>query len=435
MLNLNPYLNPWDVDPSDSENLKGVPFYLAKKTPRPGETKPGRFSKEKMNKNFVLPKPEVMEEIAKIKAPKVKNPVEEVLAAKTPDAKDFDFVRVGEDPVSQETSVSSPAPSEQELLTQAYYESLKRRKGRQDEVWSDYDALKAQGRPTGFSTLDLSPAFAFVDHLTGSKLAPSYKAPTVGKEYDAKLQAAQELAFLNDDKLTADQLQGMSFNRKAFEFDEGQNREDSRLDKTLRNAIEVAKINAKARRDNPFSSLPADKFGYQVKRDMQEDMRKLSEKMTPMNSTLSMINEAEGLLDQYPDAPGTGFEKFKWDSMLPDNGDLRRSLNFIVQNYTNQMSGAAFTDAERRQYQKALGDIATSNPNSIRNGLKSLRQLTDTKISSVRRGYTPEVQAMYDYNSTGRTVKVSNGKETLEISNATEQDIREAMADGFRVVP
>lgn len=393
-MKLLPSLNPYDFNHAGATTEDGVPFFLAKQTPKKLKANDGK----EFAPSYV--QPQVFEEIAAAKKPAAKkkvvpadpdpNGISDVLNVKTNDDFSFmeDFANRGED-VPERTPASD--------FMADYEEFMNRRRTRQDQLDADYNALK-DSKPQGFGTLDLTPAFAMVDNMTGSKLTQSYKAPTDIKDWQEQREAALKRAMDSESSIAKDYFAAGNEMEDRRQFKENLDRGDARLDKQLKNAMEIAKIQANARRMNPYSSLPADRFGYQVQRDMQEDMRKLAKDVAPYAASIKTIENAEAILKANPSAPGTGLGKFVPPSWTSDGGRFRQALDMVVQAYTKEISGAAFTDQERVRYERAIGDLMTSDPRTIANGLATLRALSYGKIDQAKSGYIPQVQSMYEAN-------------------------------------
>lgn len=408
-LNVLPSLNPYDFNHAGSTTEEGVPFFLAKTTPK----------KLKANDGTVFTpsyaQPSVFEEIAKVKQTTRKKGIEKMSDIKTPSAEELNKVLSMKGSATQEVPVEpSPMVSESSPMDQLkndYMTFMQKRMARQNELDADYDQLKSQERPSGFATLDLTPAFAFVDQMTGSKLTPSYKAPTAAKEFDAKLKAAQELALANGDKLSGDQFAAMGFDEKNRQYDDNQNQENARLDKTLANQMAIAKINAEAKAKNPSLDpnflLALDKFNFEKQKDFNNRVTDLGKELKPGAELQQTLKDARDAILANPDLPGLGWSKanpLQWisDDAIRDGGRTKRLVEKVAADYIKATSGTAASDKERQALEYISGRNLGVNKDSLLDAIDNLTRSWAAREASTNSGYPAAVVNEYKRNTTTR---------------------------------
>jgi hypothetical protein len=162
-------------------------------------------------------------------------------------------------------------------------------------------------------------------------------------------------------------------------------------------------------------------------------------------SAVSVIQNLERLIPEKGDIPGYG----RVAGMLPDamvsaeGEDVRQAVSTLFNIELKDRSGAAVTDQELNRLKKEFGQGSWKSDDQLRKGIKAYKERLKEVIRNIDAGFTPEAREEYknregrDYsgiigNNSGGKIRVSNGKETLEIDAADE---KEAAAEGFRRLP
>lgn len=191
---------------------------------------------------------------------------------------------------------------------------------------------------------------------------------------------------------------------------------------------------------------------------IEQQTRQLSEEFTKIDAPAfyEQFSQVDSIMRDNPsDLPGFG----QLAGRLPDFAtsksgvQLRQAVGQMLAAYRKAVTGAGMSDAERAEYDRITGLVQSGDEASVREGVKLMKNAMDARIRAVAGGYRPEAVSTYGERvpsfaravgqqgtqaapqSSSRAapgkVRVSNGRETLEIDPA---DLAEAQRDGFREV-
>lgn len=199
------------------------------------------------------------------------------------------------------------------------------------------------------------------------------------------------------------------------------------------------------------SSIRAQEQARKSEEQMDKRVNKYMDTLqkTGVPAAVSSVENVERLLPKTGDIPGYG----RVSGMMPDllvsqeGEDLRQAVSTLFNIELKDRSGAAVTDQELQRLRKEFGEGSWKSDDQLRKGITQYKSRLKEVIRNIEAGFDPDARTVYqerggrnfsdalgkaeETKTIGGKIRVSNGKETLEIDPEDEQ---EAAKDGFRRV-
>ncbi len=455
-----PSLNSWEaVDVNGKayphkETADGVPYFLSRENPEEDRKIPQAIRKEKKVYQAPIDKSKATETVSKGYNPNGLSPkrlaaLEEIATAKnrkpvkkekpvqrmetveitdTPLYEDdpivtddrklvFDF---GEMPEFDETSARSDL--ENAAARDHWYKMQKLNRGADLQYFDDMTKYRALidglenelntsklNKPSGLAAADLTMALAYGDQISGTKLAPHYKAPTAVKDWQDRVNVLEQLVAAKRGDIPEQDRQYINMredNKIAREGEEGRNiRQGLEFDHDNQMFDKKAALEMWLAKNRPPSMNPWSALNYQqrVKSDQENRMEKLSKAVEPFTNAQMYANEALKFIDLNPDMGiKDGVGRMGWIARqmpVSERGEtLRQYVGQVVSSYIKAVSGAAATDAEADRLAQNLGSGRWQSKEHLVDGINKLKAATDRAMRQAESGYAKDIQSMYRDN-------------------------------------
>lgn len=306
-------------------------------------------------------------------------------------------------------------------LDKSFFDQMNQRQGQVSSMQDELSSI--QNQESTFQDVNLKPLLAYADSLVGSNTASSYAAPTGEKERKLMAQKLKEDIMKGQNAMGDDQL--------AYLKQKAQEEKDAASERRM-----LAKLGGGSK------SIGWDTADREAGKDYTEWTQ---DGFATANTQATKLREAAQILSMNPDLTGgavrfqpEGYrERFNTDSYA-----VQKQVESAIQNTLKLNLGGQFTEKEgmnviKRAYNPNLP--AADNIKAILLVAQEIEQKAKAKNEQARafqqygtiRNYSPN---SLQQSSPSRTVTVSNGTETQEIMNPTEQDLIEAASEGFKVV-
>lgn len=249
-------------------------------------------------------------------------------------------------------------------------------------------------------------------------------------------EGRQRLASAEEERKHRRLMEGLGLKRQES-LDEYNRNKDQRDYEQRERIARLTAGNAAAGR----SERAEDKAEAVIERDVQKAGGDLAD-LPGMRNDLAVLNKFAAM----EDVPGVG----RWDSIKPDvfdsadDAESSQAAKRVAARLLKIQSGSAATEAEVSRLLESLGMGKGSTEEKFKIGLRSLIQNATDAAKQAEAKYRPEVlgtlrqrggvtsREMPPPQAQEGMVRVSNGKETLEIPAA---DVADAEKDGFRRLP
>lgn len=313
--------------------------------------------------------------------------------------------------VSVETKTRSIPPAEgvnyESEMNDMYRQGIDRQNKRLSEYEGELNDLGE--KPSGFQALNLAPAMALVDSWNGTKLAQSYTAPTVVKDWEAKKRLLQSAVDKTGEGISSDQMEYLKM--KAAE-------------RRAREQSEATRLMFGSRKDQATDDK------------IERDVQKLAIKLEPTQTIGDSISNVESMLgfklDDYDEKTGeylaadpkTGAKVRKKLDLpgvnIPGLGrvtaydtnaqNLDSALSKVFNVELKDRSGGSVTDSELSRLKSEFASGRFNTEESKIKALKDYRRAAQRIMKNTEAAFRPEVKGRYQSRDGYTSEKVFRNK-------------------------